>query len=247
VRTAWKNPLYAAQILTGLTAVGAIFADGQVTRLRLYLAAIAGLSMVTSLFVAARTEGESLRARRHLETLLRSMELPSFIIERLSEIVKTVANKHGWRWIRQENFRGETVYCFQEVGGPAEGRLVVSDDEFKRLWILEEDERMRNIHERLFGASKRDVQDEVAQDNKYLDEVIRQAVSEEVVGPHWVGINRQADGTCVFTLRQNQDDAGRRFLRIPSERRRDLLAMVPVKRYAAGADDAKLALRALLR
>ena len=123
----------------------------------------------------------------------------------------------------------------------------MSVDEFKSLWLLEKDGQMRTIEERLFGGAKRDMGEGFAQDDKYLDEVIRQTISEEVIGPRWIGINHQPGGTCVFMLRQKQDDAERTLPRIPSEERRALQAMFPIQRYAACADDAKVALRAYFK
>ncbi len=203
--------------------------------------------MVASLFVAARAEGDSKRMHRHLETLLRSMELPYFIIERLSKFVNSAARKHGWAVVKQENFQGKTVYDFQKIGGSAVGRLVVSDDEFKRVWLLEKDDQVQTIDERLFGKAEPDLKEETTREDKYLNEVIRQAISEEVEGPHWIGISHQPDGTSVFTLGQNQGDAEQPFLVISSERRHALGAMIPIQRYAAGANDAKVALQAFLK
>ena len=245
MRSTLKSTVYIAQVLAGLAAIGAIFADGQVTRLRLYLATIAALAMVASLFVTAHAEAESQRTRQYLETLVLSMELRYPVIEEMSAIIKRIAEKHDWRWDKQENFEKETVYSFQKMGGPAKGRLVVSDSEFKSLLILEKDEQVRKIEERLFGAPNRNLKEAVARDDEYLSEGIRQAVFEDAEGPLWIGLQNQPDGTWVFSLRENQGDAGRPFLQITSKRRDELRAMVPIERYEAAAEEAKAARRAL--
>jgi hypothetical protein len=204
--------------------------------------------MVTSLMVSASTVNDSQRMRQYMDTLLRSMELPYFIIEKLSEIFKAVARQHGWGWSRQENFKRETVYYFQKVGGSAKGRLVVSDAEFKSLWLLEKDERLRQIEERLFGRPTRDLKAEetLARDDEYLDQVVRQAVFEDLATPAWVSVRPQPDGTRAFMFRQNEDDSDRPFLRISSERRDDLQAQIPIRRYAEVATEAKAGIRLLL-
>src|SRR5208283_4612308 len=98
MRSTLKSTVYIAQVLAGLAAIGAIFADGQVTRLRIYLATIAALAMVASLFVTAHAEAESQRTRQYLETLVLSMELRYPVIEEMSAIIKRIAEKHDWRW-----------------------------------------------------------------------------------------------------------------------------------------------------
>lgn len=243
MQISWMNPVYAGQILTGLAGVGGIFADGQITRLRLLLAAIATLSLLTSLLVAARAESEGERVRKHLETLLRSMEVPYFIIAAVSEVVKTAAGKLGWAWTKQENFKNATHYDFRGEAGQ-KGLLVVSEQEFRDLWILEEDKRLHAIKKRLFGATDEDLKGPASQeqDDELLGEVIREVVSTEVDGPHWIAVHPQADGTYTYTVRREQEDAGRVFLRLSPERRQELGKIVPIRRYAVVADEVRNAL-----
>ena len=242
----WKSPIYVAQLLTSLAAIGAIFADGQLTHLRLYLAAIAGLAMVASFVVAAHAEAESRRTRRNLETLLRSMEPLSFIIERLSMIIRATANSRGWRWDKQENLEQETVYSFHEARSAASGRLVMSEDEFKQVWVLEEDERVQYLERRLFGGAQRDVKKADTEDVKYFNQVVGQAVSDEAEGCLLlIAMHSQPDGAHVFTFRANQGDAEREFLNLAPSRQKELDAMIPLRRYATVADDARRGFRAI--
>src|SRR4051812_15791183 len=104
MRSTWRNPIYVAQVLTGLAAIGAIFADGNVTRLRIYLAALAGISAVASLLVAARAASDARRMQAYVETLLRSVGVPHFIIENLSAVIVRVAGEHHWHLVKQDQF-----------------------------------------------------------------------------------------------------------------------------------------------
>ena len=82
----------AAQILTGIAGIGAVLVADEITRLHILVAAVLAASVAVSLLVVARTEADAERDRAHLDTLLRAMELPFFIIEAVSKVVDAVAD-----------------------------------------------------------------------------------------------------------------------------------------------------------
>lgn len=64
-------------------------------------------------------------------------------------MIESSARAKGWSLTRQENLQHETVYEFQSSGSE-QGRLVVPEQEFKNLWILEDSDRLKVIEGRLF-------------------------------------------------------------------------------------------------
>ncbi|MGH7826567.1 MAG: hypothetical protein ACREQ7_15515 [Candidatus Binatia bacterium] len=82
--TRWMEPVYITQVLTGLAGIGAILIDDAFTKWHAFLVGIIGCSLITSLIVTARAETDSQRNKKHVETLLRAMELPYFIIKALT-------------------------------------------------------------------------------------------------------------------------------------------------------------------
>jgi hypothetical protein len=239
MRAAWRNPIYVAQVFTGLAAIGAIFADGSVTRLRVYLAALAGLSAVASLLVAARATSDSRRMQEYVETLLRSMELPYFIIENLSAVITRIAGEHNWHFVKQENFQLETVYSFNLAQSSVEGRLLVTEAEFKSIWLLDDKKRIQEIEKRLFGQGNH----EVAKEDRFLEAAVREAIFERAAGPLWIGVRHSADGSWVFAARRRENDPEQTAFQITADRLRELRALIPIRRYAVAAQEAQDATR----
>lgn len=173
--TKWIAPVYLAQVFTGLAGIGATLIADQITKWHILVAGIIGTSLITSLIVTARAEADSQRNKNHVETLLRAMELPYFIIKAVTNLIESSAKVKGWLLTRQENFHRETVYEFRSAEGEV-GRLVVPEQEFKDLWVLDDDARLKAIEERLFGAD--------SPDGEYLSTVVREAIGEEISGPY---------------------------------------------------------------
>lgn len=189
----WVKPVYVVQLLTGIAGIGAVLVADRITKWHILVSAILAASIVVSLMVVARAESDAERNRAHLDTLLRAMELPYFIIEAVSNEIKSIARRRGWALLRQENFEHETVYQFQSDGGRL-GRLVMTSQEFKDLWILEPKLRTAAIQARLFDTGQT-VSPEAAED--YAGVVVREAISEHVKGPHWVSQRKAPDGARV--------------------------------------------------
>ena len=82
-----KWAVYAAQVLTGIAGIGAVLVADEITRLHILVAVVLAASVAVSLLVVARSEADAERDRAHLDTLLRAMELPFFIIEAVSKVV----------------------------------------------------------------------------------------------------------------------------------------------------------------
>jgi hypothetical protein len=231
----WLEPVYVAQVLTGLAGIGAVAIDDPFTKWHALILAIIASSLVTSLVVTARAEVDARRNRTHVETLLRAMELPYFIIKAMTPLIESVARARGWTLTRQENFERETVYEFRSTGGEP-GRLVVSEQEFKDLWILEDDARLNAIDARLFGVESQ---------REHLAAVVREAIGERASGPCWIGQQIEPDGTQVFEVRV--EGSASVAVRLPVSRLDQLFAMPPVRRYRAVVDDVEKALGGRLR
>jgi len=241
MRAIWRSPIYIAQLLTGGAAIGAIFADGKITELRVYLATLAGLSAMASLLVAVRATSDSQRMQQYVETLLRSMELPYFIIENLSAVIGRIAGKHQWHLIGQENFEHETVYSFNLANSTVAGRLLMAEQEFKNIWLFDDNQRAQKIEQRLFGQTSADGWDE--SESGLLEAVVREALFEGANGPLWIGVHHTPEKDVLFTARQHQGDPEKAAFRITADRLQDLRAMIPIRRYAVAAQEAKEAMR----
>lgn len=227
----WMEPVYITQVLTGLAGIGAIVIDDPFTKWHALVAAVIGSSLITSLIVTARTESDSERNRKHVETLLRAMELPYFIIKALTPLIASTASANGWSLERQEHFQHESVYGFRSKSNEA-GRLVVSAQEFKDLWILEDDARAKAVHARLYGPDD--------SKGEHLEAVVRQAIGEHVDGPCRIGQETTADGARVFTV--DAGPSGSAAVRLSAVRLAALFAMPPLQRYHAVMEDVGKAL-----
>jgi hypothetical protein len=232
----WTQPVYAAQLLTGVAGIGAILVADNITKWHILVSVIVAISVVTSLVVTGRTEADAQRNRASLDTLLRSMELPYFIIEAVTDTIRSLAKTRDWVLTRQENFDRETVYQFEAQGGQC-GRLLVSAQEFKDLWILETAARETAIEERLFES---DLSTSAERLQDYAAAVVREAISGLVEGPHWITQPVQADGAKLFEVRVAQTALPSATVRFSAERFRELLAMVPpLRRYHELAEEAR--------
>ena len=221
-----KWTVYAVQILTGVAGIGAVLVADNVTQLHVLVAVTLAISVVVSLLVVARTEADADRNRSHLDTLLRAMELPYFIIAAVSKVVDAVAIQKGWRLTQQENFKQETVYQFQSTDGQS-GRLVVPAQEFKDLWILDEKPRKDAIERRLFVPVESGTSQGSAD---HANIAIRQAISALLRGPHWVSQVTEADGARRYEV--CHDQAGRPIKSVVFSKQRfdELLSMLPIRR-----------------
>lgn len=162
------------------------------------------------------------------------MELPYFIIEAITVTVRSIAKTRDWALTRQENFERETVYQFEASGGQ-QGRLVVSEQEFKDLWNLEDSARRSAIERRLFES---DLGMSAARLEEYTAAVVREAIAEHVTGSHWVTQPVQSDGTRVYEVRITKAAPPLRSVTFAPERFRELLAMVPpLRRYHELAEE----------
>ncbi|TAM38085.1 MAG: hypothetical protein EPN58_18010 [Rhodanobacter sp.] len=229
----WTKPVYWSQILTGIAGVGAVLLSDNITKWHILVSAILVSSVVVSLLVVARAETDSDRNRSHLDTLLRAMELPYFIIQAITKEIESIATAHSWQLAHQEYFEREAVYQFRSSAGQL-GRLVMATQEFKDLWILDEDARTRVLEARLFSV------DQTASsqaEEEYAGAVIREAMSSHVKGPHWVSQSVQADGTRLYQLRMDQAAQPSRTVNVPKERFDELLSMVPILRYQELANE----------
>lgn len=228
-----KWAVYAAQVLTGIAGIGAVLVADEITRLHILVAAVLAASIAVSLLVVARAEADAERDRAHLDTLLRAMELPFFIIEAVSKVVDAVARKRGWQWTQQENFERETVYRFRSTDGQL-GRLVIGEQEFKDLWILDEGERTKAIEARLFGTGQGTASDAAM---AYAGAAIREAIAEHVSGPHWVSQPADAGGARRYEVRLQQHATPIKTLVLTKARVDELLAMLPIRRYQELAEE----------
>lgn len=238
----WLKPVYLVQLLTGVAGIGAILVADHITKWHILVSAILAVSIIVSLMVVARAESDADRNRARLDTLLRAMELPYFVVKAISTLVKSTAAKRGWQLMGQENFERQTVYHFQSASGPL-GRLVVTEQEFKDLWILDDAARARAMQARLFDTGP-DSSPEVAEE--HAGEVIREAISEHVNGPHWVTQRMEGDGTMVYEVRL--DGAAQRLtaLKLSKQRYDALLSTPPIRRYEELAEEVERVVPAVL-
>lgn len=230
----WMEPVYITQVLTGLAGIGAILISDNITKWHALVVGVIGCSLITSLIVSARAEADSQRSKKHVETLLRAMELPYFIIHALTPLIESSAKAKGWSLTRQENFRDETVYEFQSTGNER-GRLVISEQEFKDLWVLEDIDRLKAIENRLFGVDSLDVE--------HLATVIREAIGEQTVGPCRIIQETAPDGAQVFSV--TTQCSGSAVVQLSALQLRELFAMPPIRRYHAAAKEVMQALASL--
>lgn len=229
----WTRPVYWAQILTGIAGVGAVLIADSITKWHILVSAILVSSVVMSLLVVARAEADSDRNRSHLDTLLRAMELPYFIIQAITKEVESIAKRHSWNLEQQENFERETVYQFRSSTGQL-GRLVMTDQEFKELWLLDEGARTKTLEARLFSVDKT-ISSQAAEE--FAGAAIREAISSHVKGPHWVSQSVEADGTRRYQLRLDQAAQPINTLSVTKQRFDELLLMIPILRYQELANE----------
>jgi hypothetical protein len=238
----WTKSVYAAQLLTGAAAVGGIFADGQVTNLRLFVALIVIGSIAVSVAGVSQAEADAERTRSYLETLLRSMALPYSIVRQLTDRIAAVAKDLRWTITRQENWSDRTVYDFEQADGD-KGRLVVADAEFKEWLLLDRRTQTDTIRRRLFGPSDpspRAVQEDV----DLIGHVVRDVLSEHVSGPFKSRLVPRAGGH-QFTLETAPSGPSFVVLDVSPSRLEALRAMLPLARYEAVATEVLGNLRSL--
>jgi hypothetical protein len=229
----WTQPVYSAQILTGVAGIGAVLVADNITKWHILVSAILASSVVVSLMVVARAEADADRNRSHLDTLLRAMELPYFIIETISKVVESIARTRGWQLARQENFEQETVYQFQSNDRQF-GRLVMAAQEFKDLWILDEAARTKSVERRLFDPEV-SISPEAVE--RYAGAVIREAITKHVKGPHWVSQAVEPDGKRIYELRLDQTALPIKTVVFSKQRFDELLSMIPIRRYQELAEE----------
>lgn len=232
-RMKWTKPIYWSQILTGIAGMGAVLLSDNITKWHILVSAILVSSIVVSLLVVFRTEVDSDRNRAHLDTLLRAMELPYFIIVAITKEMEFIAKESNWQLVYQENFEGETVYQFRSSDGKL-GRLVISSQEFKDLWILDQQGRTKVLKSRLFNTGQTASSQA---DEEFSGAVIREVISSHVKGPHWISQSVQENGTRQYELRRNQTAEPSKTVRISKERFDELLSMVPIIRYQELANE----------
>lgn len=223
----WIPPVYWTQILTGIAGIGAVLLADEITKWHVLVSAILASSIMVSLLVAARAQADADRNRSHLDTLLRAMELPYFIIQAITNQIKEIAERHNWQIAQQENFQQETVYQFRASDGQL-GRVVMAAQEFKDLWILDLEVRTRALEGRLFGI---DQSASSPTDEEFAGAVIREAISSKIKGPHWISQSVQADGTRLYQLQLPQDANPIKTVSVSKKRFDELLSMVPIRRY----------------
>ncbi|MCA9130172.1 MAG: hypothetical protein KDB22_23955 [Planctomycetales bacterium] len=223
----WTQPVYWAQILTGVAGIGAVLVADDITKWHLLVSAILATCIVVSLLVVARAEADADRNRSHLNTLLRAMELPYFIIKAITNEIELIANRHNWQITQQENFQKETVYQFRASDGQL-GRVVMATQEFKDLWILDMEARSRALEARLFRVDQATLSQT---GEEFAGVVIREAISCQVNGPHWVSQSVQTDGTRLYQLRLDKEAKPIKTVSVPKQRFDELLSMVPIRRY----------------
>lgn len=228
-----KWTVYATQVLTGLAGIGAILLADNVTKLHVLVAVILGISLVVSLMVVARAEADADRNRSHLDTLLRAMELPYFIIRAISKLVGAVAKQKGWQLTQQENFQQETVYQFQSADGQL-GRLVMPAQEFKDLWILDETLRTKKIESRLFASVGGGPPEAIEED---MERTIREAIAEHFRCAHWVSQAKDEDGTRRYGVRLDQNGRVLKTVVFSKQRFDEFLSMLPIRRDQVLADE----------
>lgn len=221
-----KWTVYAAQILTGVAGIGAVLVADDVTKLHILVAAILAISVVVSLVVVARAEADADRNRSHLDTLLRAMELPYFIIAAISKVIDTIAKQKGWQLVRQENFKNETVYEFNSTDGQR-GRLVMPAQEFKDLWILDETPRRDAIETRLFAPAQSGFFQAA---ESYAGVAVREAIAEHLKRPHWVSQGTDADGARRYEVHLDQAGQPIKTIVFSKQRFDELLSMLPIRR-----------------
>jgi hypothetical protein len=237
----WTNPVYAVQVFTGVVVLGSILVADKVTAIHILLAVIAFASVVVSLLATAHAEADSNRTRQYLETLLRSIELPYFIIKALTDQFASAAHNRAWTLTFQENFESETVYMFESTTKQS-GRLVISQQEFKDLWLLNDRARADAINVRLFGDNEPSIRAEVLQNQ--MGEVVREAIAKLVPGPHWIAEPSQPNGARAFLVSRTKAGPGKELLCLSQERQQELLAMTPLARYDSLAKMVRHALQA---
>jgi len=219
------DPAYITQALTGLVGMVAILIGDEITKWHIFIAVVIGISLITSLLVTARAKAESVTNKKHVETLLRAMELPYFIIKELTPVISSIARAKGWTLTRQENFKNKTVYEFQSNKNE-HGRLVISDQEFKDLWILESNDCYKAIENNIFDLN--------SSNEESLSFVIRQAISERISGEFRVKVKIEPDGTKIFHVTKEGSDIA--AIQFSADHLHELASMIPLRRYQAAAE-----------
>jgi hypothetical protein len=225
----WTSPVYIAQAITAVVAISVILIDESIPpRWQVLTTALLAAALVLTIVVTARAEADAERNENYLQTLVLSMELPYFVIEDVSRKIRANAERRGWAFVKQENFREATVYDFSGADGVT-GRLVIRDQEFKRLWLLDDPAREAATNARLFGGAS-SVQDSV---EELMGSAIRLFISVGVSGPHWISVRQAADGTRVWEVARKQGGASVASLTLTGAAWQELLQISPLLRYAS--------------
>jgi len=104
------KPIYVLDVLTGAASLGSLIITEEIRLSNIILIIIVFLSIITSMIVSFQSEKENDRNKKYIEILLRSIELPYFIIKDVTEELKLVLQKENWDILKQENYRNMTIY-----------------------------------------------------------------------------------------------------------------------------------------
>jgi hypothetical protein len=224
----WTSPVYVAQTITAVAGISVILVDeGIALHWRALTTALLAAALLLSIVVTGRAEADAERNENYLQTLVLSMQLPYFVIEDVSRKIRISAEGGGWAFLRQENFREATVYDFGGAGS-ATGRLVIRDEEFKRLWLLDDPARDTAINMRLFGGEF-SVQDS---EEELMGSAIQFFISVGASGPHWISVRQVPEGTRTWEVSRTQGGALLASVIFTSDVWKELLQMPPLPRYA---------------
>ncbi|HTB65305.1 MAG TPA: hypothetical protein VK727_03705 [Steroidobacteraceae bacterium] len=166
--------IYGTQCLAAGAAVGAIFADGQITALRVAFAAVAVFAAVASVILAVRMVKDQARTEKKIELLVEDAGVPYTLEQGLSAQIIKVATSMGLR--SQETRRFERLNCyFFESASASRLLLALRDQDLRALFLSDRDEATKSIVNWLRNGPPAAHVDEVAR------EVVFRAVGEGTV------------------------------------------------------------------
>jgi hypothetical protein len=167
---------YSSQVLAGCSAAGAIFADGQVTGLRIGLATVAALASVTALLVTMKSAREQKLLERKIDLLTEGGVLPYSLEQDVNGQVDAVAKDLGLKPERLERFESINCFFYRNSAGE-QGLLALRQGDLRKLWLEPRHGASRMIRQWLEQGFDPDDMSDIAR------EVVFAAVSSATVDP----------------------------------------------------------------
>lgn len=124
---------YISQVLAGCSATGAVFADGEVTSLRIILASVAALASIAALLVTLKTSRDQEALERKLHLLVETEKLPYTLETDVNDLVSKVASQSGFESMSVERLNDFNFYRFTR--GTEAAALCLRHEDLRRLWM----------------------------------------------------------------------------------------------------------------